>query len=220
MTHAMHSNDHGSFSSDDFQRFLPFKHFKIKDLWMVIQFREEIDTETDSIIYVIDISGSMSVDGRMARAQKELKRSVGGLAESFRFNVIAYASVSYQCFSERVSATAANKAKLTAWILNFNPHGYTATGPATALALNYRDNLSVVLLTDGLPNYGIPLPYPANTPAAQQLAMQQAAHRRMIKEANTQGATVDVFGIAATGTMRAFCQGVASDSGGSYTDVP
>jgi hypothetical protein len=42
----------------------------------------------------------------------------------------------------------------------------------------------------------------------------------MIRDANTQGASVNVFGIAASGSYRAFCQGVASDNGGQYFDVP
>ena len=65
--------------------------------------------------------------------------------------------------------------------------------------------MSVVLLTDGSPNCG---------------ASGMTGHRSMIANANTQGATVNVFGIAATGRYRGFCQGVASDSGGSYFDVP
>ena len=184
-----------------------------------IYYGEEIDTETDSVIYVIDISCSMSVDGRMGRAQQELIRSVGGLAESFRFNVIAYASVSYQCFDARVPATADNKARLRAWVLNYNPHEYTATGPACAQALSDRENLSVVLLTDGIPNWGVTTGAGPNTPPAEQETLQADAHRKVIRQANT-GATIDVFGIAATGNMRAFCQAVASDSGGRYTDVP
>ncbi len=80
--------------------------------------------------------------------------------------------------------------------------------------------MAVVLLTDGLPNYGIPLTLHPNTPQGTQLVAQFDAHRRVIRDANAQGATIDVFGVAATGLMRSFCQSVASDSGGSYFDVP
>ena len=47
-----------------------------------------------------------------------------------------------------------------------------------------------------------------------------SGHRSMIRNANSQGATINVFGIAASGSYRAFCQGVAADSGGAYFDVP
>ena len=46
------------------------------------------------------------------------------------------------------------------------------------------------------------------------------SHRSMIRGNNSQGATVNVFGIAASGSYRAFCQGVARDNGGAYVDVP
>jgi hypothetical protein len=185
-----------------------------------IFYGEEIDHETDSIVYVIDISGSMNVDGRMARAQTELIRSVNGLADSFTFNAIAYSDGLYTFSPNRVPATQKHKAALAKWILDYNPHGYTATGPACARALSDRENLSVVLLTDGLPNYGIPLSHHPNTPQSVQLVAQFAAHRSLILEANPQGASIDVFGIAATGLMRSFCQAVSQDSGGSYHDVP
>lgn len=182
---------------------------------------EEIDTETDSIIFVIDISGSMNVDGRLQRAQAELIRSVNGLAGSFEFNAIAYSDVVYEFSPDTVEASPANKAALAAWILNYNARGATATGPAVAQALNDRSNLSVVLLTDGFPNFGVPLPgITPNTPPAQWLVMLAQAHRRVIRQANRQGARIDVFGIATFAETRAFCQGVASDSGGSFTDVP
>jgi uncharacterized protein YbbK (DUF523 family) len=83
--------------------------------------------------------------------------------------------------------------------------GASGTGPATSLALMARENRAVVLLTDGSPNCG---------------ATDIEGHRRMIRSNNTQGATINVFGIAASGTYRQFCQAVASDSGGSYFDVP
>lgn len=189
---------------------------------------EQIDTETDSIIYVIDVSGSMAIGGlagtligsRLARAQAELIASVNGLPETYRFNAFAYQSVVYDCFKGRVQATPKNKAQLAKWILNFNASGYTATGPAVASALSDRENLSVVLLTDGMPNSGISLALHPNTPVQEQLDLQAEAHRRVIREANRQGATIDVFGIQATGRMRSFCQSVAADSGGRYYDLP
>jgi Mg-chelatase subunit ChlD len=73
------------------------------------------------------------------------------------------------------------------------------------VALADKENRSVVLLTDGAPNCG---------------ASDIDGHRRMIRAHNTQGATINVFGIAASGTYRSFCQNVATDSGGSYFDVP
>ena len=63
----------------------------------------------------------------------------------------------------------------------------------------------LVLLTDGSPNCGATL---------------ISGHRTMSQAASVQGATISVFGIAASGPCRAFCQSVAGDRGGSCYDVP
>ena len=181
---------------------------------------EEIDTgETDSIIYVLDISGSMGWDSqpytkldgssgngqRIDRAKAELGRSVMGLSDNFMFNIIAYDCGTRQWKSAKVEATQPNKQSAVQWTFALRPTGATGTGPATALGLGDKENLTVVLLTDGAPNCG---------------ASGMSGHRQMISSANSQGAKINVFGIAASGSYKSFCQAVASDSGGSYFDVP
>lgn len=182
-------------------------------------FGEEIDSENDTIFYVLDISGSMGWDNqsytrpdgtqasgpRIDRAKAELIRSIQGLSENFKFNIIAYDCGTRQWQGSMQEANDANKAAATAWVSGHRPTGATGTGPAAASALGDKDNMAVVLLTDGAPNCG---------------ASGNSGHRSMIANANTQGATVNVFGIAASGSYRSFCQGVASDNGGSYVDVP
>jgi len=184
-----------------------------------IFYGEEIDTETDTIYYVIDISCSMGWDfqfysgddgkiqigARLDRAKAELIKSVSGLSENFKFNIIAYDCGVRSWQTALQEATNPNKQSATSWTLALMPSGATGTGPATASALADKENNTVVLLTDGAPNCG---------------ADGESGHRRIIQNANTQGAVIDVFGISASGTYRAFCQGVASDSGGSYHDIP
>ncbi|MGE0709573.1 MAG: hypothetical protein AB7N76_20940 [Planctomycetota bacterium] len=180
---------------------------------------EEINSENDTIFYVLDISCSMdwdnqsytTLDGqtrrgpRIDRAKAELARSINGLGDNFKFNVIAFDCGTRTWQRAMVEATAGNKQSAIGWTMGLQPTGATGTGPATALALAQKDNMAVVLLTDGAPNCG---------------ASSMNGHRQMISSANSQGATINVFGIAATGSYRAFCQSVASDSGGSYFDVP
>lgn len=156
-------------------------------------FGEEIESENDSICYVIDLSGSMRRYGRLERAREELHRSILGLTPNVRFNVIAY-------------STPENKAQAVAWVDTLKASGGTATGPATALALSDPECLAVALLTDGAPNCGA---YP-----------ELEGHRAMIRNANVQRAPINVFGVDARGEWRTFCQNVASDSGGAYYDVP
>ena len=69
----------------------------------------------------------------------------------------------------------------------------------------------MVLLTDGEPNCGLYDEYDS---------FNIEAHRNVIRMENRQHAVINVFGIAASGQYRRFCQNVAADSGGSYFDVP
>lgn len=169
-------------------------------------FGEEIDAESDSIFYVIDFSCSMGRLDRDVKAKTEFARSVKALPPSFRFNVVVYSCQLSLWSPVMRKADTANKAEAVAFVEARHPHSGTGTGPAVGLALTTdRQNMSVVLLTDGAPNCG---------------ADGAAGHRAMIQNMNTQGATINVFGIDASGEWRAFCQDVAADSGGAYFDVP
>lgn len=195
-----------------------------------IIYGEEIGAETDTIVYVIDQSGSMgwdvqsylTMDGqratgpRMDRAKLELSRSIMGLAPNFRFDIVSYDCATRLWASGLREANDANKSSALAWVARLTPIGATGTGPAVSLGLSVdRTNLSVVLLTDGAPNCGVP-----ESQGAFESPEITASHRRMISGANGQGAKISVFGIAASGTYREFCQNVAADSGGAYFDVP
>lgn len=174
---------------------------------------------SDSIFYVIDISGSMNwdrssyvgLDGnttsgtKLDRAKVELIRSITGLSDEFEFNIIAYDCSTRGWATEMQEANDRNKAAANGWISSLSANGATGTGPATALALSERDNQTVVLLTDGAPNCG---------------ANGTAGHRAMILGANSQGAKIHCFGIAADGQFRQFLVDVASATGGRYVDVP
>jgi hypothetical protein len=189
-------------------------------------FGEEIDSEGGSIVFVIDRSGSMDEpmrpvqrglgpDGqsvvlgedsptRMEVARRELVRCISSLERSMRFNIYAYDCGTLRWSHDLQPADADRKASACAWVSALFAGGATGTGPATAYALGeHRECVSYVLLTDGEPNCGA----------------DPHHHRRQIADANTQHAAITVFGIAATAGHRAFCQQVASDSGGSYYDV-
>ncbi|HYE89686.1 MAG TPA: hypothetical protein VEA38_01645 [Terriglobales bacterium] len=193
-------------------------------------FGEEIGADGGAIVFVIDRSGSMSdpvrpyatgigpggqvvpldpsipaPPTRMEAAKAELRRCIAALAPSFRFNLFAYDCTITQWSAALQPADPAPKASALAWLEGLQPGGATATGPATAAALLQHPNcVSFVLLTDGAPN----CPFG-----------DRSEHRAMIRAANRQGATIAVFGIAAYGEFRGFCQAVAADSGGPYYDV-
>jgi hypothetical protein len=183
---------------------------------------QEIKSENNTIFYVLDISGSMSLDtmqfsapdgstksgNRLDRAKAELTKSVTSLPDNFKFNMLAYDCSIYPWQGAMQQADAAHKAAAVGWIYGQQPQGATGTGPACAAALKDANNKLVVLLTDGDPNCG----------AGDGWSDSTNLHRRMIKSAN-KGAVVNVYGIGATGSFKAFCMNVASDNGGTYTDV-
>lgn len=168
-------------------------------------FGEEIETEGGGLVYVLDVSGSMRREERLQRAQRETVRSILGLPPSVRFNVVAYSCSLSRLWPSSRAATDSAQGEACKWVMALQASGGTGTGPAVALALSDRGAGAVALLTDGAPNCGAP---------------EAAGHRRMIRDANAQRAPVNVFGVDASGDYRRFCQLVAADSGGDYTDVP
>lgn len=170
---------------------------------------EEINSSSDSVIYVVDISASMSHYARLIRAKEELARSIGSLPTFFRFNIIAYNCGMNPWAEELQMATPMARANAIDWVNQLTAAGGTGTGQAVVAALQESENQAIVLLTDGSPGC-----YAVHEPFVE-------THRRWIREANTHGTTITVFGIGLhLEEARAFSMGVAADSGGSYYDVP
>ncbi len=181
---------------------------------------EDIPVESDSIIYVIDVSGSMGWDvttytgldgnptsgNRLDRAKVELIRSIQGLPENFTFNIVAYDCDMRRWAPGRQQANMAAKASAINWVNGLRPGGATGTGPAVALGLQERDNLTIALLSDGDPN----CPYDYNS---------IPNHLQCILSANQQGAVVHCFGIRAYGEFEQFLRDVASRTGGVYYPI-
>lgn len=180
---------------------------------------EEIPTKSDSIIYVIDISGSMDWDSRsytgldgstrygtrMERAKVELIKSIQALSRDFEFNCFAFDCDLRRWSASKQKAEPGPKASAVGWVSNLQPQGATGTGPAVASALGDKTNYTVVLLSDGDPNCG---------------ANGASGHLRMIQAANTQGAVIHCFGISCYGSFEQFMRAIASTSGGRYIPVP
>lgn len=171
----------------------------------------ELDGRAGSLVYVLDASCSMVYTGdgqyrpgqnRWDLAVAEFERSLSSLPHWFDFGVVVFECAGIPWRDELVMATPTNKAEAVEWIRSLRPSGGTGTGPAMVTALGYGSE-SVVLLTDGDPNCGFAVPF----------------HRAVIRDNNTQGARIDVFGLGARGAFREFCQDVAADSGGAYYDV-
>ncbi len=153
-----------------------------------------------SIVYVVDRSGSMWEWDRAEDAKRELITSITALNSSIRFNILVFDCTVANFADKPLRASAESKSAAVKWInTNFRMGGGTGSAPGVVSALAQVPD-AVILLTDGAPN------------------CPQDDHRRLIRAANT-GIPIHVFGIHATGSYRAWCQGVAADSGGTFYEV-
>jgi hypothetical protein len=124
-------------------------------------FGEELRSETSSVIFVIDISGSMQQSAytiengysnppKIVPAKRELRSAIRALPKHWTFDIVAYDDNTFLWRSEMTLASDEAKASAEAWVEALQPFGATGTGPAVSLALALdRENQYLVLLTDG-----------------------------------------------------------------------
>ncbi len=188
-------------------------------------FDEDIPTGSRSVVYVFDRSASMTLpvqpfvgeDGRMVLngtrmdlARAELKRSIASLPDDWTFNIIIYSECIAQWRSDRQPATPQNKAAAFTYIDATQPWGWTNTGGAVARGLADSENLAIVLLSDGVPNF---------LDCAQTYVGDFDQHRQLIRTSNRQRATIDCFGIGLDPLAREFMQSVAAENNGKFREV-
>lgn len=181
-------------------------------------FGQEIFLPSNSVVYVVKRSGAMAYPGgtwvdrfgntvsgtRWDRGVDGVLASLGGLSTAIDFNIVTYACDRDKLSPAMVPATAANKADAEAWLAGHFPWGGSGDGPGGAEALNERQNLTVMLYSNGQPNCG---------------ASGTLGHTSMIVSNNLQGANVHTFGIADSGIFQQFLMEIASQTGGTYTQV-
>ena len=101
-------------------------------------------------VYVVDCSGSMLDDDRLTRATIEVRKSVMGLQEPQKFEVIFYNNESIPMPGGPRPRTADLQAKnqLLGWLRLIEPDGGTDPRPAMRQALSLKPD-AVFLLSDG-----------------------------------------------------------------------
>mgnify|MGYP001599435261 FL=1 len=188
----------------------------------------EVKSESGSIVFVIDRSGSMGMDleisidnlgqiatsDRMGRAKSELTKSIASLPMNFKFDVVSFDTTVETLWGELRVANEINKPSACGWVMALAPGGATSTGLAMARGLSYKGNKMVILITDGQPN-GDSIRWCGNVPPElhrQDIAWFNASH---------DSARVNVVGIACPSgsLMEEFCRGVAQDSGGIFINA-
>ncbi len=100
-------------------------------------------------IYVVDCSGSMIVEDRLARAKQEVRRSILKLQDPQKFKVIFYNDQPIAMPGDLPrSADQTSKNQLLAWLRLIEPDGETDPRAALGLALAMRPD-AIFLLSDG-----------------------------------------------------------------------
>lgn len=207
-----------------------------RDVPLSTFYGEEIVSGSQTVTFVIDISGSMlepsepwvTEDGvsggsKIERAKYELSRCIKSLPESFKFNIFWYRCEFDRWQESLVPANDENKAAACNWVANLVcivNMGTNTSGVMDWAIRSYPNTPDklIVLLTDGNPNCGTEYRrFPLANPEDPNL------QRQHIKEVNfsfAPPARINVFGIAASGSFADFCRGVAEDASGSVIFVP
>lgn len=101
------------------------------------------------IVYVVDCSGSMVDDARLARAKAELRRSVLGLQFPQRFKVIFYNDQPLPMPGDAPrSADVRGKSGFLRWLDTIQPLGETDPRSSLSLAMALKPD-AIFLLSDG-----------------------------------------------------------------------
>lgn len=180
-----------------------------------------LTSASDSVFFVMDISGSMEfappepfvdyrgfpmVGNKLERSKSTIAGAIMSLPSSHRFAVYAFDCDIYRWRAAPVFADANSRASAIAWVYSLQVIGATATGPAIARALlDDPSNLAIVMAGDGDFNCG---------------ANGASGHQRMVQAANIQGAQVHMVGIGISGTAEQFYRTFTTDSGGTYIPIP
>jgi len=128
------------------------------DLFDVEEIRER---KKKNVVFVVDISGSMSLyirSGsswtRMYVMVKELKRIIGNFTVDVNFNLIAFNHEHKAFSSELVEGNDANKEDAVDWITSLKPNGQTRFDEPLKSALSMPGVDVVYFLSDGMANQG------------------------------------------------------------------
>jgi hypothetical protein len=116
-----------------------------------IRFFGLASTDTQSVVYVIDCSGSMGrPELKLRTAKDELVRSIRALDPAQSFSVVFFSDHTYPMpMPGLVAATEANKERICEWVEGAFPRGGTYPLPAVLHALQLRPE-TIFVLSDGL----------------------------------------------------------------------
>jgi hypothetical protein len=181
-----------------------------------------IPTPSDSVVFVIDVSGTtgwalgrtytdrfgnLIIGGtRLDFMKDRVAQAINNLPITHTFNVVAYDCTPFAWRGVSDFATGPNKQDaIQSFVDTLIPAGSSDTGSAVAFATGLDPlNRTIVLVSDGSPTCG---------------PTSEAAHLCQILSSNPQGAAVHTFAVQGFGSFATFMQDLANLSGGTYTAV-
>lgn len=104
-------------------------------------------------VFVLDVSGSMARDGKLATSRQSLGAFIDSLGPEDRFETIAFNLAPQPLFRELRAADADSLQQAATFLDAQRARGSTVLRPAIQAAYSYRDSdrpLNVVLLSDGM----------------------------------------------------------------------
>lgn len=127
------------------------------------------DFEGDAFVWVLDVSDSMNLDGRISDLRAEFIGAVTCLSGQSDFGAIAFGTNMNPFDLDCSAADNARKGSASAWISSIVPYGGTCMAPAVIQGLEIvrksnRSNRRLIVVGDGLPE----CPPPANELQTQQ----------------------------------------------------
>lgn len=111
------------------------------------------------VVFVLDVSGSMSEEGKIEKARRALEYGIRGLNPADRFNVIAFSGDTRLMETGLIAASEAGRRRGVDFVSNLRPAGGTNINDALVQAMEQFPREStrprlLVFLTDGLPTVG------------------------------------------------------------------
>lgn len=161
-----------------------------------------VEATGSRFIYIIDVSGSMAVGGKLQALQQELVKSIEGLTEAADFLIITYSSGAspLQGRTEWSHGDQRGKRFARRGIAKLSASGGTNPSPAFSLAFGLRPPPDVIyFMTDGEFN--------------EEVASEIASLNAELK------IPIHCIAFVSRDSERVMRK-IASDSGGTYTFVP
>ena len=116
---------------------------------------KELGTEQggSDYVFVVDVSGSMMYDGKLALSRDSVTAFVQSLSERDRFELIAFNIAATPLFNAPTPVTEESKRRAAEFLRSQRAMGGTVLNPAIEAAYRYHNDdrqLNVVVLSDGM----------------------------------------------------------------------